>query len=191
MEKLRRIFIKFSLTVFVAITSITFLNSCKISINNENKSFEKELSKKNYSASELIKSQPAPILRYSHERKILSRRIKEWNDPNKMLYLYIFTPTNIVYFVTVKGKLASTSKRLTPPWMKIRCDKGEYMGDCIVQAPDIMGTWGHSKPSKIGVMTNNGLIEIGGFTGYVLVDTPLEFSKETKLIEIKVGGDER
>lgn len=143
------------------------------------------VSKKVSNVKSLMASQPAPKLQYSLEREILSKRIERWNDPNKMLYLYIFTPTNIVYYVTVKGKLASTSKRLTPPWMLVDCDKGEFSGECVVEAPDEMGVWGKSAPAKVGIMTNGGLIEIGGFTGYILTETPLTFEREVKLVEIR------
>ena len=169
--------------VFVFVTLIMFISmSCNWSTPQND--VERSTMKKLENTSTLLQMQPAPKLNYSHERYILSERIKRWNDPNKVLYLYIFTPTNIVYYVTVRGKLSSTSKRLTPTWMLINCDKGSSYGHCIVEAPDEMGTWGKSSPAKVGIMTNGSLIEIGGFTGYILTEEPLKFEEKVILVKI-------
>lgn len=65
-----------------------------------------------------------------------------------IMYLYRYSETGqILYRVPVVGKVTSTSKRLTKPWMAVDVHtSSSYYDWNIVEAPDPFGTYGHSTP---------------------------------------------
>ena len=69
----------------------------------------------------LLHNQPATTLNYSMDRYLMDQRNVRFNDPNKMCYLYINTFDGSWLKVTIVGKVASTSKRLSTPFSPSTC----------------------------------------------------------------------
>lgn len=125
----------------------------------------------------LIEKQPTRDLNFSMDRFILNQRQQRLNDPNKMTYLYVVLMDGSWLKVTIIGKLASTSKRLSPP-----TEPGYSF-----PLPDNMGVWGSSDPAHVGMTTLGSLIEVGGFLSYVYSEVPLHFTNLSKpMIEMQV-----
>lgn len=131
----------------------------------------------------LMKKQPGSQINFSMDRFLLNERIVRFNDPNKMTYLYVVLPDGTWLQTTIIGKLASTSKRLTPPETIQSYSTNYHWG----QAPDEMGVWGHSEPAKVGMTTLGSLLEIGGFLAFLYSETPLTFKNLNKpMVELTI-----
>jgi len=142
---------------------------------------DRQAGRKIENANTLMERQPAPEINYSMDRFLLSERLARFNDPNKMTYLYVILPDGSWLQVTIVGKLASTSKRLTSP------DQYSGASGYHFQAPDEMATYGSSEPAKVGMTTLGSLLEIGGFLAYLYSEAPLTFKGLNKPpIEIEV-----
>lgn len=77
----------------------------------------------------------------------IKRRVTLTSQPGLQGFVALVNKLgNIVMYTPVKGKITSGGKRLTPTFKKIRCDKGEWTGDCFVDAPSDEGTHGRSNP---------------------------------------------
>ncbi|MFA4846427.1 MAG: hypothetical protein WC654_07805 [Patescibacteria group bacterium] len=134
---------------------------------------------------ELMANQPGDQVKFSMDRYLLNERNKRLNDPNKMSYLYVILADGNWLKVTIVGKLASTTKRLTR-LESYQCE-GSYCQ--FSPAPDEMGVWGESTPAKVGMTTLGSLLEIGGFLAYIYSETPLTFSSggaPVKMVELTV-----
>jgi hypothetical protein len=92
----------------------------------------------------LMKNQPTPQIAYSMDRYLLTERLVRLNDPNKMTYLYVILQDGTWLKVTIIGKLASTSKRLTSPDGHFYDGSSYYSG----AAPDEMATWGSASLTR-------------------------------------------
>lgn len=151
---------------------------------------QKQTQEKLTHVQDMMRVQPATQIGFSMDRWLLNERNVRFNSPNKMNYLYIVLADGTWLKVTIIGKLASTSKRLTPPegwaiW------NGSWTRE---QMPDEMGTWGHSEPAKVGMLTLGSLIETGGFMSYIYSEVPLTFTNMNRpMVEIKfeVTDEER
>jgi len=140
--------------------------------------------KKTANVNRLMEKQPTPEIGYSMDRFLLDQRLERFNDPNKMSYLYIVLLDGTWLQVTIVGKLASTSKRLTPT------EECSASYGCEEQ-PDEMGTWGSSDPAKVGMSTLGSLLETGGFISYIYSEAPLNFKNlDRQIIEIEVQATE-
>lgn len=138
----------------------------------------------------MMTRQPTPTVQFSMDRWLLSERLTRFNDPNKMCYLYICTNDGTWLKVTVVGKVASTSKRLTQPEGYDYYNGSYYR----TQLPDEMGTWGTSEPAKVGMSTLGSLLEFGGFMTYFLSEVPLTFEglgKPMVSLRVEVPAEER
>lgn len=127
-------------------------------------------------AENIMTNQPAPEIKYSMDRYLLSERLTRFNDPTKMCYLYLVFCDGTWMQTTIIGKLTSTSKRLTSPEF-ISPVAGTYMS---MPAPDEMATYGSSESAKVGLTTLGSLIEAGGFMSYIYSETPLTFKNMNK-----------
>ncbi len=150
----------------------------------------RQMEEKLQDADALMKLQPTPHLKFSMDRHLLKERLIRFNDPNKMCYLYICTIDGTWLKLTIVGKVASTSKRLTNP------EGYDYNGSSYysTQLPDEMGTWGASEPAKVGMTTIGSLLEYGGFMTYFLSEVPLTFEglgKPMVSLKIEMPAEER
>lgn len=142
---------------------------------------QKEFKKKKASVGSLMAKQPGTTLDFSMDRYLLDERNIRFNDPNHMNYAYIFAGDQILE-VTIRGKLASTSKRLTAPVQSYKIDRGANWGTALGPAPDMMGTYGHSSGGKVGMTTIGSLIEMTGFFICIYSEMPLNFTNLDKPI---------
>lgn len=135
----------------------------------------------------LMEKQGVPNIDFSMDRYLLKERIERFNDPNKISYLYVFTPSGPVVSFTIIGKVASTSKRLT--------NTEEIMDGTtglLVPSHDEMGVWGTSSgDGKVGMTTIGSLIEFGGFGFYIYSEIPISFSGLNQpVIELELHASE-
>jgi hypothetical protein len=147
--------------------------------------------KKQASVQGLMAKQPLDPPDFSMDRYLLNQRLNRFNDPNKMSYLYVFTPAGPIIQFTIMGKVASTSKRLTMPVQKYKLDKGPHYEQDLGPAPDEMGVYGSSSGSaKVGMTTIGSLVEFGGFGFYIYSEIPLSFQGlEQPIININLEAD--
>lgn len=138
--------------------------------------------------SNLLVKQPASTIKFSMDRYILNERNVRFNDPNKMCYLYIVMIDGTWLKVTIVGKLASTSKRLSSPAMEYSVYGNN---NPLGPAPDDMGVFGESTGAHVGLTTIGSLIEAGGFISYIYSEVPLPFTGLSKqVVEIKVEASQ-
>lgn len=92
-------------------------------------------------------AEAANSIRFNENAEIdnIKRRLELTSDPGLVGYIILLNQAGqpIMYEV-VKGKVTSGGKRLTDPQRKVRCDKGQYAGDCFVVSPSDEGTYGTS-----------------------------------------------
>lgn len=86
----------------------------------------------------------------------------------------------VVMYTPVRGKITSGSKRLTSPDKRVPCDKGEWNGDCFIQAPSDEGTFGHSNPYVFFWTTQGQYIQTS--MDYVYSDVPLVLAEKPLLM---------
>lgn len=95
----------------------------------------------------LVKLQPATLLDWSLERDNLNRKNQLWNNPNKIGYVYLFSPMGapIGYYV-IKGKVSSVNSLLTAPSQivtdPINRKSSGYHDSMTVESPDLDGSYG-------------------------------------------------
>lgn len=151
----------------------------------------RQVNRRNNNNERLLANQPGPQISFSMDRWLLAERLTRFNDPNKMSYLYACFPDGTWLKVTIVGKLASTSKRLSNP---------DYTGTSSganaysYAGADEMGTWGSSQPDKVGMTTLGSLLELGGFMGFVYSEVPLSFGgmdKQIVEVNVEATADER
>lgn len=122
----------------------------------------------------IISRQPTPALSFSMDRYIHIERAIRFNDPNHMSYLYVFMANGSVIEMTIVGKVASTSKRLTNPVDILGDDTNGYYQQ---PAADVMAMFGESSGGKAGISTFGSLFEFGGgFMSYFESETPATFT---------------
>lgn len=163
---------KFSIffTCCLAFVLLTSESDCGVDESQENAAFNK----KKENVQSLMSNQPGTPIDFSMDRFLLNERNVRFNDPNKMSYLYIVLLDGTWLKVTIVGKLASTSKRLTRPEEEyyLSLSSANQLGP----SPDEMGTYGSSDPARVGMLTLGSLIEFGGFSSYIYSEVPLSFS---------------
>lgn len=166
------------------------LMACDVPAPSKN-SVAKQTRDKLRNTQNLFEKQPTPTIDWSTDRYLLSERLTRFNDPNKMNYLYVCFISGEWIQLTMVGKLASTSKRLTPSVKQYKVDKGPQYGTDLGPSPDEMGVWGHSQPAKVGMTTLGSLFEMGGMIAFIYSETPLNFKNMTSpMIEIEVSATE-
>jgi len=181
--------------IIVVCLVVSFLAVVGCKVDNAPADQQKaQAAKKQKSVQSLMSKQPFNPPEFSMDRYLLDQRLNRFNDPNKMSYLYVFTPSGPIVQFTIMGKVASTSKRLTMPVQKYKLDKGPHYEQDLGPAPDEMGVYGSSSGSaKVGMTTIGSLVEFGGFGFYIYSEIPLSFQGlEQPVININLdAGDEK
>lgn len=172
------------LLIFVSAIMLVTLPSCKSEISQQ----KRQAKEKAMNVETLMERQGVSKIDFSMDRYLLKERIERFNDPNKMSYLYVFTPSGPVVAVTIMGKVASTSKRLTNTHEPV----GFNTGALLTPTPDEMGVYGDSSgDAKVGITTLGSLIEFGGFGFYIYSEVPISFTGLDKpVIELKLNASE-
>ena len=113
----------------------------------------------------------------------IKRRLELTSDPALLGYVLLINETGQpVAYYGVQGKVTSSGKRLTEKHRKINCDKGEWSGDCIVDAPSDEGTHGSSSPYLYFWTTGGQYIQWNG--KYLYSDKPFRLNIEPLVIDL-------
>lgn len=141
---------------------------------NNSQVTEKKRTEKNHSS--LSKNQPAPFIKYSLERENLVKRLKRWNKPNKISYIYLVSFGKIMGFYAIKGKVSSVNSLLTSPKQMVYDSNGSYkVGSKVMPSPDFDGSYGSNGDGVFFFLTDGTYMEWNG--KYILVDRPLRVSQ--------------
>lgn len=104
----------------------------------------------------------------------IKKRLQLTSDPALMGYVVLFNDMGQpILYTTVKGKITSGSKRLTPPFQETalrRSGVGEVSSSDFTDAPSDEGTWGSSNPYIFFFTTNGQYIQWSGT--YLYSDKP-------------------
>lgn len=144
--------------------------------------FEAELTEANHY--KLLQAVPAPQLETSQERKNLVRRLKTFNNENKISYIYLISYGKVMTFYTVKGKVSSVNSKLTSAEQIVAGYKGYFResGGKVVESPQLDGSYGTNGDAIFFYTTENIYVEWNG--EYLLADAPLSLSTPAALVRI-------
>ena len=162
---------------------------CENSTIDQNSERERQNQKRDINVEGLMKKQASTAIGYSMDRYLLDQRNTRFNDPNKMMYLYVILPDGTWLRVTIIGKMASTSKRLNQTEEVHSLTSGTTgITTYREEKPDEIGTFGSSAPDKVGLTTLGSLFELfGNFYAGIYSEVPLNFTGLTKpIIDMKV-----
>lgn len=95
-------------------------------------------------ATKVMERTKVPTFNESLDRINISKRLTVSNDSNTLQWVYPMSAGRVIGRFPVKGKITSGGKRLTSSQMLVSCDSGEWTAECIMEAPDEMGTYGSS-----------------------------------------------
>lgn len=139
----------------------------------------------------LDKNQPLPAVTQSLERANLIERLKRFNEPTKISYIYLVSYGKVMAFYTIKGKVSSVDSYLSNPSQLITkmgnpCN-GTYSDDsgkdCYqVESPDMDGSYGTNGTGIFFFTTASTYVEWNG--EYMLADQPLQLSTAPELTMI-------
>lgn len=119
----------------------------------------------------------------------IKRRLELTSRPALRGYVILLSMGRPVAYIAIKGKITSGSKRLTRTYKIIRCDKGEWTGDCVVKAASDEGTYGRSNPYIYFWTVNDAYIQWNGAYLYSDKPFPLEGFKAPIRIGVKQPTD--
>lgn len=133
---------------------------------------------------------PAPKLDSSLERINIGKRLQLFSDENKISYIYLTSFGKVMAFYTVKGKVTSGSKRLTPQNVSVD-DYGRIAqvdNDNLssggpsfnIEQPELDGTYGQSSPYIYFWTTNGVYVQWNG--EYMLADQALKLTTQPELV---------
>lgn len=133
--------------------------------------------------SRLTSAVPIPKLNDSLERANISKRLTTFSDPNKLSYIYLVSFGKVMAFYTVKGKITSGSKRLTPSDQLV--DNSYTNDQYVVQAPELDGTYGNSADYIYFWTTDGVYVQWNG--EYMMADQPLQLTTQPELVRSVSG----
>jgi hypothetical protein len=82
-----------------------------------------------------LDSVAVPIPQHFLERENVAAWFKNWDQPGKICYLYIFTQQGCIGYFVCDGKPISNQSYLTP-------EEAYYMNGAVLQTPSLDGTYG-------------------------------------------------
>ena len=181
--------------LFVILLLLSLL-SCKVSTSSTSIDSESSLSRsqsdiittveKSYLGKEAIftqknqynlnKTQPPPEVEWSLERDNLIKRLKRWNNPNKISYIYLISDMgSIIAYYPIKGKVSSVNSKLTTTSQLLYSDTSfEDTAAGVVESADIDGSYGSNGDSIFFFLTDGTYMEWNG--KYFLSDRPVKLS---------------
>jgi hypothetical protein len=86
-------------------------------------------------AQNAIDSVAVPVPQNYLERENVAAWFRNWDEPGKICYLYIFTQTGCIGYFVTDGKPISNRSYLTP-------EEAYYMNGAVLQTPSLDGTYG-------------------------------------------------
>lgn len=126
--------------------------------------------------------QPAEKLDWSLEREQLNERLKLWNDPNKISYIYLMSDTGtMVGYFPIKGKVSSVNSKLTNTSQLIYNDYSTSdVVNGVVESPDMDGSYGSNGDAVFFFLTDGTYMEWNG--KFLLCDNPIKLTQEPLMI---------
>lgn len=162
--------------LLVGCGTTTASNQYHLSVN----SYGTEMRQTEISQAHLDKVQPAPMLQYSLERANLIRRLKLWNNPNRVSYIYLLSAMGqVMAFYAIKGKISSVNSHLSDPTQIVgdpQSNNNGSMPSLQVPSPSHDGSYG-SNGNGIFFFTTSGIyVEWNGT--YLLSTQPLNLTTQ-------------
>lgn len=128
----------------------------------------------------LMNESEIPVLTKSLDRKDIIKRLKLFEDENKVSYIYLISFGKVMAFYTIKGKVTSGSKRLTTNQKLVNGDGGEHYADFVMEAPGLDGTYGASDSYVFFWTTDDTYVQWND--SYMVCDKPLKMTTTPELI---------
>lgn len=134
----------------------------------------------------LATQDPIPDLSNSLERKNIIKRLRLFEDENKVSYIYLISFGRVMAFYPIKGKVSSGGKRLTNDQQLVQgyTPGGQYgysnPKSDVINAPELDGTYGKSGDYIFFWTTSNVYVQWNG--EFMLADQPLKLSTQPELI---------
>ncbi len=124
---------------------------------------------------------PVPQLKESLERQNISKRLQLFDANDKVSYIYLVNFGKVMAFYTIKGKVTSSSKRLTTNQKIIQNESYETGNYSVVESPSLDGAYGTSDEYVFFWTTDGTYVQWSG--DYMLADTPLKLTQQPELIQ--------
>lgn len=151
----------------LALASLLMAGSCDVQSTQSNKQSEAQKAE--------VAANSINFAGGNAEIDNIKRRLELTSDPALMGYITLFNDMGQpILYATVKGKVTSGSKRLTPPIQQWNVDKGEWGGTEMADAPSDEGTWGSSNPYIFFWTTDGQYIQWSG--NYLYSDKPMRLA---------------
>lgn len=116
-----------------------------------------------------------PTPEYFLERKTVAEWFKNWDQPNKITYLYIFNYSGCIGYFVIDGKPISNMSYLTP-------EEQYYMNGAVLQTPSLDGTYGSDVTGIRFKDATGKWYEFGGTSfSYIYSDTSIPNLSQIKL----------
>lgn len=134
-------------------------------------------------------AQAANSIRFTENAEIdnIKKRLELTADPGKFGFVLLLNNAGQpILYEGVKGKITSGTKRLTDPQQRVRCDKGQYSGDCFVVSPSDEGTYGSSSEYVFYWNTDGIYRQWSGM--YLYSDQPIRLRVEPLVITVQAAA---
>lgn len=154
--------------------------------DNRNNSIGQEMRLTEKNQARLLKVQPPPQLSFSLERENIIKRIKLWNDRNKLSYIYLLNYGRVVDFYVIKGKVSSVNSRLTTggqivkdPNFDTGYEDAGGLASLVVESPQEDGSYGENGDAIFFFTADGTYVEWAG--EYLLLDKPRKVNMQPVL----------
>jgi hypothetical protein len=115
-------------------------------------------------------------LTMSLEPMNIAKRIRNFQDENKISYIYLISFGKIMSFYTIKGKVTSSSKRLTATQESVY-NSGSYS---VLDKSDLDGTFGKSDEYIFFWTTDGTYVQWND--KYLLCDRPMKLNNIPEMV---------
>ena len=160
-------------------------DGCERKVAETGESTKAEMSITERSHLRLQKAVPPPELQTSAERVNLKRKLEEWNNENKISYIYLVSYGRVMAYHTVKGKVSSLNSKLTTSQQLVNDGHGYTSGRNyihVMESPSLDGSYGPN-PNGVFFWTTEGIYVEWNDT-YLLSTEPLKLTAEPVLIRM-------
>lgn len=137
------------------------------------------------SAQEVAAKEAAASVVFTNNAEIdnIKKRLELTSDPALLGFVLLLNEMGQpVAYYGVTGKITSGGKRLTPRQKLIKCDRGEWNGHCVVDAPSDEGTNGSSAPYVFFWTTDGQYIQWNG--KYLYSDKPFRLTVDPIVVSV-------
>lgn len=131
-------------------------------------------------------AEAANSIRFDENAEIdnIKKRLELTSNPGLTGYITLMNQAGQpILYAGIKGKVTSSGKRLTRGEQLVRCDKGNYTGDCVMDSPSDEGTWGHSSPYIYFWTASGAYYQWSG--DYLYSDQPMRLDVKPLVVDVK------